>query len=617
MIIKSLKEVDLKTLTNRSYTPSPAAWEDEVLYFLMLDRFSDGNETNYLDVAGNPVTSGSTPLFTAADNGNAVKDESSAKTWRDAGQSWVGGTLKGLQSKLGYLQRLGITAIWISPVFKQVSFHDTYHGYGIQDFLQVDEDNFGTREDLRDLVDAAHQAGIRVILDIILNHTGDVFGYDNENETPPWWGKEYPVNGYKNAFGQSNIPFLKIDSENPGYTWPNDAIWPAEFSEPTTFTRKGKINNWEYYPEYLEGDFENLKDVSLGFGDTDSYKASPALLHLCKAYQFWIAYADIDGFRVDTVKHMDKGATRIFASSIHEFAQSIGKENFYLIGEITGGRENAFVTMKTTGLDAALGISDVPDLIEYLPKGYRNPEQYFKLFRNSIQVGEASHSWFRNHVVTVMDDHDQVRKGNNKARFAAADSAALVAALGMQLTTLGIPCIYYGTEQAFDGEGGNDRYLREAMFGGEFGAFRSRNRHCFDESNTVYQEVSQILSIRNDPSNICLRRGRQYLREISGNGHDFGNPTMIGGQLRSIVPWSRIFNNAEMICAINTDLQNANTAWCYVDSYLNQEGDQFKCLYSTDANNIGQKITVEGRPNGATAVKLTLPPAGFAIFSQI
>jgi glycosidase len=92
------------------------------------------------------------------------------------GDGWQGGTLKGLKSKLGYLRRLGVTAIWISPVFKQVAFRPTYHGYGIQDFLEIDP-HFGTREDLRNPVDAAHQQGIYCILDIILNHSGDVFGY--------------------------------------------------------------------------------------------------------------------------------------------------------------------------------------------------------------------------------------------------------------------------------------------------------------------------------------------------------------------------------------------------------------------------------------------------------
>ena len=108
-----------------------------------------------------------------------------------------------------------------------------------------------------------------------------------------------------------------------------------------------------------------------------------------------MAYADIDGFRIDTVKHMDHGATRYFASAIKEFAMSIGKENFYLIGEITGGNINAFQTMEITGLDAALGIEDVQDKLEYLIKGQRNPTDYFSLFRNSELVNKDLHIGFR------------------------------------------------------------------------------------------------------------------------------------------------------------------------------------------------------------------------------
>jgi len=139
---------------------------------LLLDRFSDGNERGgYSNGEGQPVTTGRTPLATVDDIGSVPYWQ-----WLSEWAGWQGGTLKGLRSKLGYLRRLGVTAIWVSPVFKQVPFEATYHGYGIQDFLDVDP-HFGTREDLRDLVDAAHQLGIYCILDIILNHAGNVFGY--------------------------------------------------------------------------------------------------------------------------------------------------------------------------------------------------------------------------------------------------------------------------------------------------------------------------------------------------------------------------------------------------------------------------------------------------------
>jgi 1,4-alpha-glucan branching enzyme len=170
---RSLEEIDWATYTQRAYTASPAAWEDQVLYFLMLDRFSDGREKGYRDNAGNPVTAGETPLFRFPDDAYTAD----RVAWAEDGNCWLGGKLKGLESKIGYLQRMGVGTLWISPVFKQVeSDKHSYHGYGIQNFLDVDP-NFGSRQDLIDLVNTAHVHGIRVILDIILNHAGDVFGY--------------------------------------------------------------------------------------------------------------------------------------------------------------------------------------------------------------------------------------------------------------------------------------------------------------------------------------------------------------------------------------------------------------------------------------------------------
>ena len=625
MVEKSLQELDIHDLTNRSYTSSPAAWEDQVLYFLMLDRFSNGREKDYLDNDGQPVTTGDTPLFQPQDAENAVQTGEDAARWRDAGGRWVGGTLKGLLSKIGYLQRMGITAIWISPIFRQVPYQETYHGYGIQNFVDVDP-HFGTREDLREVVRVAHEHGIYVILDIILNHSGNVFSYqpdrywthDTQNDTwfldPRWDGSLYPVAGFHNHDGQPDLPFQTANLEGAKGAWPGGAIWPTEFQKPTTFTRKGRINNWDYDPEYLDGDFFDLKDIHLGSGPTDDYVVSPTLIALCEVYKFWIAFADIDGFRVDTVKHMDPGAARFFTSVIHEFTERIGKENFYLIGEITGGRINAFSTLETTGLDAALGIDDIPDRLEYLVKGFRNPQDYFSLFRNSMLVQKDSHIWFRNKVVTLFDDHDQVRKGNHKGRFCAGDPSfrkMLINVLALNLTTLGIPCIYYGTEQCFDGGGDNDRYIREAMFGGEFGAFRSRDRHFFDETGFVFNELGKINALRKQK--IALRRGRQYLRQISGNGVEFGIPQFFGERMKAIVPWSRSFDDQELILAINTNPDSPSNAWVDLNPVAYPTGKVMTCLFSTDVGQVGQHLTVQ--ENGVRRViHLTVPAAGFVVY---
>src|SRR5215475_2093175 len=407
----------LARLSDRQFFPSPAAWEDQVLYFLMLDRFSDGNEQGYRGNNGRRVRRGTTPQFQPTDAESAFRTPEEADHWREAGAHWVGGTLKGLTSKIGYLQRLGVTALWVSPIFKQAAFHDTYHGYGIHNFLEVDP-HFGRRADLVQMVETAHRAGIYVILDIILNHTGDVFGYNPDRYRtadggmdPRWDWRPYAVRGFHDAHGRPSLPFELVNLEQHPSAWPDGAIWPIEFQEPTVFTQQGHITNWDYEPEFLNGDFFDLKDLHLGQGTIDTYQPSPTLLALCQVYTFLMALADDYGFRVDTVKHMDPGAARFFTAVIHEFAASLGKENFYLIGEITGGRQRAFNTLEQTGLDAALGIDDIPDKLEYLVKGYRNPSEYFGLFRNSLLVQKESHVWFKNKIVTLFDDHDQVRKG--------------------------------------------------------------------------------------------------------------------------------------------------------------------------------------------------------------
>jgi glycosidase len=609
---KSLREVNLDALTSsRQYFPSPRHWEDQVVYFLMVDRFSDGRENQYRDNPGSLVTTGATPRFTPADGGNAL-------FWREAGTRFVGGTLAGLESKLGYLQRLGVTAVWISPIFKQVPVDNTYHGYGIQDFLDVDP-HFGNRNDLRKLVDTAHSMGIRVILDVILNHTGNVFTYDAGS--PFWNGQQFSVRGFRDAQGNATLPFNAIDLQAHPSAFPDAAIWPSEFQTADAFTRQGQIRNFDFFPEFADGDFFSLKDlrhgqrhIVNGADQIDDYDVAVALRFLCEVYKFWIAFADIDGYRLDTVKHMDPGATRFFASVIHEFAQALGKDDFYIIGEITGGREFAFDRLEVTGLDAALGISDERAKMDGLVKGDASPNQYFDLFRNSLLVRKDSHVWFRDKIVTSVDDHDHVDQGQNKHRFCAGGFASLaLAVLALNSTTLGIPCIYYGTEQCLDGEGGgdgSDRYIREAMFGGDFGAFRSRGRHVFDESQNTYQELAKVHALR--AAHLPLRRGRQFLRQISGNGTDFGFPRRFNDRMRTIVAWSRIFNDDEILCAINTDPDRSTTAFVTIDNDLHDVGAQLTCLYSSNAADIGRQIVAQNM-NGK-AVSVTVPPAGFVIY---
>jgi glycosidase len=626
-IEKSLLEIDFASLTRRQFTPSPAAWEDQVLYFLLLDRFSDGKEKDgYRDNEGRPVHAGATPLYQPEGPGRVDYD-----AWFRAGGGWQGGTLAGLKSKLGYLRRLGITALWVSPPFRQVAFEPSYHGYGIQNFLDVDP-HFGTREEFRDFVRAAHEQGIYVVLDIVAHHTGNVFSYAPDRYTthdpasgrwyndPRWDGRPYAVQGLNDRDGRPTLPFPTSDGAGLESAWPDGAVWPREFQRPELFLRKGHITNWDYFPEYAEGDMFGLKALDLRVQWDGQYRQpSTALACLALAYCFWIAYADLDGFRIDAAKHMGPEALRAFCDFIREFAQSVGKERFLLVGEVGGSREYAWEVVEKTGLDAALGIEDVPGKLERMVTGHGDPADYFSLFRNWVLEEPAGHRWYRNQVVTLVDDHDQVRKGGGKWRFGGDGRVRDLAfnVLAVQLTTMGVPCLYYGSEQGFDSGGrpnGSDLVLRESMFGGRFGGLCTQGRHFFNEGGDLYRALAALVDVRKKL--LPLRRGRQALHHISGDGVTFGLPQRLGERMRSLVCWSRLFIDQEVLVAVNTDEARPATAYSTVAPTFRVEGDEFHLLFwyaPKPAAPPPPSLTVERR-GGPLAVRMTLPPAGFAIY---
>ena len=177
---------------------------------------------------------------------------------------------------------------------------------------------------------------------------------------------------------------------------------------------------------------------------------------------------------------------------------------------------------------------------------------------------------------------------------------------------MGIPCIYYGTEQQFDGHGDNDRFIREAMFGGEFGAFESRGRHFFDETGTVYRELQKILRLRRE--HLVIRRGRQFLRQISGDGQNFGLPVMIGGTIRSVVPWSRIFSDREVLLAVNTDVD-------VPQDRVGHDRQRATCtrqpahVSATPRTPLRSAVRWTVEPRNGKAVQLAVPAAGFVAFA--
>ena len=590
--------------------PSPSLWKNHIFYQILPDRFSDGREAER-------------PRFDLANPG--LHRAADKKAWMKAGLGFNGGTLQGICSKLDYLQGLGITGLWLNPALKQRADLQTYHGYAIQNFLDIDP-RFGTRQDLRDLIDDAHDRGMVVVLDVVIDHTGNNWFYGPdltgipENSLPYRYAPPYSFGPWRSGAGEPT----------PAIQTREDGCWPKEFQRLEAYNRCGSIMNWnspdpmDPNAEFRRGDFFDLKKLD-GF-DHDTMQA------VIRCYQHWIAVSDCDGFRIDAAKHIPKELCRQFSIAIFRYAQSIGKENFLLVGEITDNLMSAkylslFGSVFDRALTAVLDINETPNLMSGVVRGTCDSQSYFGRYRIDsdlalyLQTGRVH--------VSVIDDHDMSCRAH-KARFAAYNASPhrywqVAHAAGLQLTTPGIPLIYYGTEQAFDGaEGrhdygieptrfGEDRYVRECMFGGAFGAFETSGCHFFNPQHPTYKRIRVIARLRNADDYIgrTLRMGFCFPRETAYCGYPFRLPD--AGEL---VAWSMILADHEVLMALNTHGLEPRGADVTVDGAIHPAGSTLRVLYRADWNDekldnppADETLVVQETAEGRAFVSLSLPPA--------
>ncbi len=601
-----INEVDLPR--RQQYHPSPGDWRNEILYFLLVDRFSDNRENER-------------PLIDRHHLSFARTADWRWDKWSESGgERWQGGTLQGVSSKLDYLKSLGVTTIWLSPVFKQRGHLNSFHGYGIQDFLEV-EPRLGSRADLVNLVAAAHSKGMRIILDIIFNHSGENWTYPESvpgsKYQPHYTTGRYEFGNWRGDQGQD------IDSiQNP-----EDGVWPAELQDKDRYTRAGSGNLGggsinDAMAEHKRSDFLTLKDF---------YLDNPELLNeLARCFKYWIALTDCDGFRIDTLKHVSFEQARNFCGSIKEFAQNLDKSDFFLVGEIAGGdyEQERYLDVIDRNLNAALDIGAMRLNLNQVAKGLLDPRHYFSGFDPGKAI-MGSHRAIGDKHVSILDDHDHVF--GKKLRFSAEAASVhqVVAGVAIQLFTLGIPCIYYGTEQSLGGPepaertwlqgfGSNDRYLRETMFGAThplkngrdglpgkdnkdtelpgFGPLGTAGFHCFDVNSPAFIRIQQLTTARDTFP--ALRTGRQYLRPVSFLNRPFN---FYGGG--EIIAWSRILDDEEYVIILNPHGTQARGADVLVDSTLNAAGNKLSIVASTQeiAN---ESYSGNNKKGGLLAVKI-------------
>jgi glycosidase len=544
-------------------TPSPADWRDGWIYFALVDRFS------------NPTMPPNRP-------------------WDVPWDGFQGGNLPGLIGHLDYVRDLGATAIWLSPVLQNVASDDgAYHGYGIQNFTRVEPrfcaDPARARTDaayadsqLRDLVDAAHLRGLYVILDIVINHTGDVFAYDGFGSIAPWRdGPAYSIR-WRDSDGHPDPAWMNAPASAPA----DAAVHPQALLRNAAFRRLGNAFDAPGHDPTVAGDFFSLKEMVTALqDDSGRYLVRDALID---CYADLMRRFDIDGYRIDTLMYVERDFALTFGNAMREYAESIGKKNFFTFGEVYADEQkiSGYVGRHVgdgdlVGVDAAL---DFP-LFYVLPpiaKAQIAPQAMIDMYalRRRLEDGViASHGDASRYFVTFADNHDQLSRLRyedpaDPHRYDDQVSLTLAILLSLQ----GVPCIYYGTEAGLSGSGDHPEAVRQALWGAP---------DAFNLAAQPFVNTLQALtSVRANRSE--LRYGRQYFRPVSGDGVNFGHSQFAGG----IVAFSRILAASEVVVVANTSTTQPFTGHVLVDTTLTPPGTQLRIDYSNQAATRAPQVAV-------------------------
>ncbi len=509
--------------------------EDDVVYFMLPDRFENGDASN--DTGGFP---------------GGKLDHGFDPTHKGFYQ---GGDLKGLTARLDYIEGLGASAIWLGPIYKNKPVQGAdpwisagYHGYWITDFTDVDP-HLGTKEDLKAFIGGAHERGMKVYLDIITNHTADVIAY-RECHDPEFDGDKAPGCPYRSL---ADYPFTTEggpdDPEiNAGFLGDAEHLQTREnFSKLTNnnfaytpYVPEGEenvkvpawLNDIQYYHNRGETTFEGENSLYGDFAGLDDLMTEhPDVVDgFIDIFKDWITEYRVDGFRIDTTRHVNPNFWKQFLPAMQSHAASLGIENFYMFGEVyepdPAGlarftRVDGFEQVLDFGFQAA--VFDV--MIE------KEGTDRFDRFLRADDIYADGQATARR-LPTFLGNHDMGRmSGMIKAAMPGISQEDLLARTtlshGLMMFMRGIPVIYSGDEQGFVSDG-NDQAARESLFPSQTASYNDNDLigtdattadANFDTAHPLYQAIAQMSGIRKDHA--AFRRGHMETRLMEKEGRVF------------------------------------------------------------------------------------------------
>jgi glycosidase len=565
--------------------------EDEIIYFVLPDRFANGDPRN--------------------DRGGIKGDR--LKTGYDPTHKgfYHGGDLKGLTDKLDYIQSMGVTAIWFAPIFKNKPVQGQpgdesagYHGYWVTDFTQVDP-HFGTNAEFAAFVQAAQARGMKVYMDIIANHTADVIFFQEcvgKNACPYRAKADYP---YQRRGGISGAPinagfvgdhdgsaanFARLT--DPGYAYTPfvpraeaNVKVPAWLNDPIYYHNRG---NTTFEGESArQGDFVGLDDLMTGH---------PRVVQgFIDIFGDWIDKFGIDGFRIDTARHVNPEFWQAFVPAMEARAKARGIPHFHIFGEVYGETVDPGYLAQYTRRDKLPSVLDFSfqAAAREMIAGNAGTELYERLINGDALYEGGDDTAKR--LPTFLGNHDMGRFGYFIQRAfpkASAQEQLDRAILGHVLlfASRGVPTVYYGDEQGFTGDG-NDQSARETLFASKvasyndnmlIGTSRTTATDNYGKDGPLFGAIRQLAAMR--AGNESLRHGRTVIRHVQPKP--------------GLLAFTRGDPGREVLVALNT-----STTPITVNVQVDVASQQFTTLAGACA----------AQASAPGSVALTLPPLGYAV----